>query len=198
MTFKGHKSMIWTMCEIKGNKLMTGGSDKIVKIWDVNTKKEENEFFKGDNEISVLLQLKNEKIILCCGSKLLLFDFKTKKEEKKLDIPSGVWAIIQLKNENIVAGLGNGNLAIIDEKELIIKKILDNGHKRSVTCVIELDNGKIVSASDTENDMILWDLEDSSKKYIIQGHTNVVLALTFISGTKFASTSDDKTLKIWE
>ena len=190
--------MIWTMCEIQGNKLITGGSDKIVKIWDVNTKKEEGEFYKGDTEISVSLQLKSGKIILCCGSKLLLFDFKTKKEEKKLDIPSGVWAILQLKNEDIVAGLGNGNVVVIDEKEFKIKKTFDNGHKRSVTCVIELDNNKIVSACDTENDMILWDLEDPTKKYIIQGHTNVVLALTFISGKKFASTSDDKTLKIWE
>ena len=198
MTFTGHKSMIWTMTEIQGNKLMTGGSDKIVKIWDVNTQKEEGEFYKGNNEISVSLQLKSGKIVLCCGTKLILFDYDTKKEEKNLDIPSGVWAITQLKNGDILAGLGNGNLAVIDEKELTIKKTLDNGHKRSCTCVIELDNSKVVSACDTENDLILWDLTDPTKKYVIQGHTAPVLALTFISGRKFASTSEDKTLKIWE
>ena len=199
ITLTGHTSMIWTINEIKENKLISGSSDKTCKIWDLNTKKEECELYKGNEEISVTIQLKNEKVLICCGRKLLQFDIKTKKEEKSLDVGKGIWSIVELFNGDIAAGLGDGTIIVIGcENELKIKNTLNEGHTKSVSSLIELENGKIVSASDNENDMILWDVKDQSVKYIIQGHTDFVKSLALISGKKFVSVSKDKTLRIWE
>lgn len=39
MTLEGHKSMVWALNEVSGNKLISGGSDKRALIWDLNEKK---------------------------------------------------------------------------------------------------------------------------------------------------------------
>ena len=199
MTLTGHTSMIWTINEIKNNKLISGSSDKTCKIWDLNEKKEEYELYKGNEEISVTIQLKNGKVLICCGKKLIQFNIENKKVEKSLNVPKGIWSIIELSNGDLVAGLGYGIIIIIGcENELKIKNTLSDGHTKSVSSLIELENGKVVSASDSENDMILWDLKNQSVKYIIQGHTNCIRSLAVISGNKFVSVSKDKSLKIWE
>lgn len=39
MTLEGHKSMIWCLNEIKGNKVITGSSDNTAVVWDLSAKK---------------------------------------------------------------------------------------------------------------------------------------------------------------
>ena len=196
MTLTGHKSMIWCINEIKGNKLISGSSDNTAIIWNLNEKKFDFELFK-DKEISVAIQLKTGKVLLCSSDKLILFELETKKQLTSYEIKPGVWCIRELSNGNVAAGYGNGDIAILEiGKEIIVKTLL-KGHKKTINSIIELDNHKLVSSSD-ENDMILWDLADPESKYIIKGHSNNIACLAYLKGTQFASVSLDKTLKIWE
>ena len=196
MTLAGHTSMIWCINEIKGNKLISGSSDNRAIIWDLNKKKQDFELIK-DKEISVALQLKTGKVLLCSASKLLLFDLDSKKQLTSFEIKPGVWSIKELSNGNVAAGYGNGEVGILEiGNEIKVKTIL-KGHKKTINSIIELDNHKLVTSSD-ENNMLLWDLNDPEAKYIIEGHTNNIACLTHIVGNKFASVSLDKTLKIWE
>ena len=196
MTLTGHTSMIWCINEIKGNKLISGSSDNRAIIWDLNKKKQDFELIK-DKEISVALQLKTGKVLLCSASKLLLFDLDSKKQLTSFEIKPGVWSIKELSNGNVAAGYGNGEVGILEiGNEIKVKTIL-KGHKKTINSIIELDNHKLVTSSD-ENNMILWDLNDPEAKYIIEGHTNNIACLTHLIGNKFVSVSLDKTLKIWE
>ena len=196
MTLTGHTSMIWCINEIKGNKVISGSSDNRAIIWDLNKKKLDFELIK-DKEISVALQLKTGKVLLCSASKLLLFDLDSKKQLTSFEIKPGVWSIKELSNGNVAAGYGNGEVDILEIGNEIKEKIILKGHKKTINSIIELDNHKLVTSSD-ENNMILWNLNDPEAKYIIEGHTNNVSCLTHLSGNKFASVSLDKTLKIWE
>ena len=196
MTLSGHNSMIWCINEITGNKVISGSSDNRAIIWDLNKKKLDFELIK-DKEISVALQLKTGKVLLCSASKLLLFDLDSKKQLTSFEIKPGVWSIKELSNGNVAAGYGNGEVGILEIGNEIKEKTILKGHKKTVNSIIELDNHKLVTSSD-ENNMILWDLNDPEAKYIIEGHTNNVSCLTHLSGNKFASVSLDKTLKIWE
>ena len=196
MTLSGHKSMIWCINEIKGNKVITGSSDNTAIIWDLNNKKLDFELFK-DKEISVVLQLKTGKVLLCSSEKLILFDLDTKKQLTSLEIKSGVWSIKELSNGNVAAGYGNGEIGILEIGNEIKVKLILKGHKRTVNSIIELSNHKLVTSSD-ENNMILWDLTDPEAKYIIEGHTDKISCLAHLNGNKFVSASSDKTLKVWE
>lgn len=196
MTLSGHKSMIWCINEIKGNKVISGSSDNTAVIWDLNAKKFDFELFK-DKEISVVLQLKSGKVLLCSSDKLILFDLESKKQLTSYEIKPGVWSIKELSDGTVAAGYGNGDVAILEVGNEIKVKILLKGHKKTVNCIIELENHKLVTSSD-ENNMILWDLNDPESKYFIEGHTNNVACLAHLGGNRFASSSLDNTLKIWE
>ena len=196
MTLTGHKSMIWCINEIKENKVISGSSDNRAVIWDLNEKKLDFELYKN-KEISVVLQLKTGKVLLCSADKLILFDLDSKKQLTNYEIKPGIWSIIELSDGTVAAGYGNGDIGILTIGDEIKEKLLLKGHKKTVNSIIELDNHKIVSSSD-ENNMILWDLEDPEGKYFIKGHTNNINCLTHLYGNRFASVSLDKTLKIWE
>lgn len=194
----GHKSMIWCISEVKKNKLISGADDRTLKLWDLNSNKFEDDLYKGNNEVSAAIQLKTGKILLSSGAHLMLYNLESKNEEKSLEIASGIWCLKELKDGTVAAGLGNGDVIIVDiSGEITIKTKFKKGHKNAVCSIIELDNGKIVTAAD-ENNLLIWDPKDVDAMYAIEGHTDNITGLAFISGTKFASVSKDKTLKIWE
>ena len=196
MTLTGHKSMIWCINEIKGNKVISGSSDNRALIWDLNQKKLDFELFK-DKEISVVIQLKTGNVLLCSDKKLILFDIDSKKQLTNFEIKPGVWSIRELSNGCVAAGYGNGDVGILEiGKEINVKTVL-KGHKKTVNCIIELENHKLITSSD-EHDMILWDLDDPESKYIIKGHENNISCIAHLGGNKFISASFDKTIKIWE
>ena len=196
MTLSGHKSMIWSINEIKGNKVISGSSDNTALIWDLSKGKLDFELFK-DKEISVVLQLKTDKILLCSSDQLILFDLDSKKKLTSLQIKPGVWSIKELSDGTVATGYGNGDVAILEVGNEIKVKTVLKGHGKTVNAIIELGNHKLVTASDEKN-MILWDLTDPESKYFIEGHNDNVTCLAYLGGNKFVSSSLDNTLKVWE
>ena len=196
MTLTGHTSMIWCLNEIQGNKLISGSSDNRAIIWDLNQKKLDFELYK-DKEISVAIQLKTGKVLLCSSNKLILFYLESKKQLTSLEIKPGIWSIKELTDGTVAAGYGNGDIGILEVGDEIKVKTILKGHKKTVNFIIELGNHKLVSSSDEEK-MILWDLADPTLLYFIEGHTKNITSLALLSGNKFVSVSMDKTLKIWE
>ena len=196
MTLEGHTSMIWALNEVAGNKLISGGSDKRALIWDMNKKKLDFELYK-DKEITVVLQLKTGKVLICSENNLCLFDLDSKQKLASIEVKTGIWAIRELKDGTVAIGQGNGDISILEVDNDIKIKFVLKGHKRAINSIIQLDNYKVVTSGD-ENNMILWDLKDPEAKFFIEGHTNKVSGLAHIGGNKFVSVSQDKTLKVWE
>ena len=196
MTLEGHTSMIWALNEVAGNKLISGGSDKRALIWDMNEKKLDFELYK-DKEITVVLQLKTGKVLICSENNICLFDLDSKQKLASIEVKTGIWAIRELKDGTVAIGQGNGDISILEVDNDIKIKFVLKGHKRAINSIIQLDNYKVVTSGD-ENNMILWDLKDPEAKFFIEGHTNKVSGLAHIGGNKFVSVSQDKTLKVWE
>ena len=196
MTLEGHTSMIWALNEVAGNKLISGGSDKRALIWDMNEKKLDFELYK-DKEITVVLQLKTGKVLICSENNLCLFDLDSKQKLASIEVKTGIWAIRELKDGTVAIGQGNGDISILEVDNDIKIKFVLKGHKRAINSIIQLDNYKVVTSGD-ENNMILWDLKDPEAKFFIEGHTNKVSGVAHIGGNKFVSVSQDKTLKVWE
>ena len=194
-TLEGHTSIIWDIKYLGNNKIISGGDDNTSKLWDLN-KKTHEEFFKAKKHVSVVCPLKNKKILLAVGNNILLFDLETKKQESFLEVTA--WALKELKNGDVVAGLGKGLIYLLKiTDEITIKAKFPQGHKKTVGSIIELDDGRLVSMAD-ENDLILWDINDLESMYILKGHNEMVTGLCFVAGNKFVSVSKDQILKIWE
>ena len=196
MTLEGHKSMIWALNEVNGNKLISGGSDKRALIWDLNEKKLDFELY-NDREITVVLQLKSEKVLVCSENNLCLFELSSKQKLASIEVKTGIWCIKELIDGTVAIGQGNGDISILEVRNDIRIKFVLKGHKKAINSIIQLDNKKLVTAGD-ENNIILWDLNDPEAKYFIEGHTNKVSGLAHLGGNKFLSVSQDQTLKVWE
>ena len=157
---------------------------------------ENNTIYKA-GEISVVLPLKNGKVLVCSETDLCLFDLTTKQKLTSIDIPTGIWSIKELYNGDVAVGQGNGDISILEIGNEIKIKLVLKGHKKTINFIIELDNHKLVTAGDEIN-MILWNLKDPEAKYFIEGHSENVTALANLGSNKFISASKDKTIKVWE
>ena len=197
-SLKGHTSYIWTINELKNNKLISGSDDKQCKVWDLKKLKEDFTLYKSHREISAVIQLKTEKILLCSGRQMLLFDLKTKNQETCMEIKNGAWVLKELANDDVVVGQGKGIVSLIKvTDELQIKATFKVYHTRTISLCVELENLKIITAGD-ENDLVMYDVNDMDSMFIIKGHSEPITALTKINNMSFATVSKDKTLKVWE
>ena len=194
-TLEGHTSIVWDLKYMEKDKLISGADDNTSKIWNLKDKKNET-LYKSKKQISSVVYLGDNKVILASGKNVFLFNLDTKDQESVLDVPA--WYLLKLKNGDVAAGLGNGLLYILQiTDEITVKTKFPKGHKKIINLIIELDNNKLVTCSD-ENDLILWDINDPESIYMIKGHNDLIKGLCHIEGNKFASVSKDNTLKIWE
>ena len=194
-TYEGHTSIVWDIKYLGNNQLISGADDNTSILWDLEKKTHEI-FYQAKKNVSVICPLKNNKILLAVGNNILLFDLPTKKQESFLEVTA--WALTQLKNGDVAAGLGKGLIYILQiTDEIIVKTELPQAHKKTVNTIIELDDGRLVSMAD-ENDLILWDIKDPESVYMLKGHNDMTTGLCYVGGDKFVSVSRDNTLKIWE
>lgn len=192
---EGHTSIVWDVKYLGNNKLISGSDDNTSILWDLE-KKTHEEFYKAKKNVSVICPLKNNKVLLAVGNNILLFDLETKKQESFLEVTA--WALTELKNGDVAAGLGKGLIYILKiTDEIIVKTEFPQAHKKTVSAIIELDDGRLVSMAD-ENDLIMWDINEPESIYMITGHNAMTTGLCCVDGNKFVSVSKDKTLKIWE
>ena len=194
-SLEGHTGTIWDIIYIGNDKLISGSDDNSSFIWDLKNKTYEV-LFRAKKNISSIVLLDNNRVLLACGKNIFLFNINTKEQLNVLDVST--WSLKKLKNGNVAAGLGNGLLYLLQiADEIQVKLKFAKGHSKVINIIIELENNKLVTYSD-ENDLILWDVNDPESIYMIQGHTNIVTGLCLIEGNKFATVSEDNTLKIWE
>jgi len=121
--------MIWSINEIKDDKVISGSSDNTALVWDLKSKKLDFELYK-DKEISVIIQLKTGNVLLCSNDKLILFDLKSKKQLTKYEIKPGVWSIRELSDGTVAGGFGNGDIGILEVGNEIKIKLTLKGHKK--------------------------------------------------------------------
>ena len=116
--------------------------------------------------------------------------------EAEINVGCCIWSLIELKDGRIAAGLGNGDVHIIDiaSKKSVIEY---KGHIKTVNCLLEIEGGRLISGSD-DGSIIMWNLEDPNEKYVFEnGHTSPVCSLIKLGDYKIASASKES-IKIWE
>ena len=180
-----YKGNIYCLIKTPKGHVISGGHDKMIRIWDIENKKCINSLEGHTSTIWDIKYVGNDKLISGSDDDTsLIWDLKNNTHE------------LLFKGK---AGLGKGILNILEiTDEILVKLEFKKGHSKAVNLVIELENNKLVSYSDGNDDLILWDVNEPESTYMIKGHTKHVKGLCLIERNKFASVSSDNTLKIWE
>jgi WD40 repeat protein len=182
-----------------GQLLVTGSSDKTIRIWEMNSSKLLKQFsFSTEEVTSIAISADGSEV--AAGNevgqirfwKLTSDDEHTKSNETKEML--NCVAISPDGNRHAAAGKDQ-TIRIYDSEGNVLKTL--KGHKTSVNSMVFIDNNKLASGGD--RDIYIWNVDKEEDPKILKGHSSVVLALVLSSdGKTLYSASLDRTMKAWD
>ena len=210
LELKGHKSAVWTLLENSEGYLISGGSDNIIKIWNVKNKKENSLInIKGHKgAIYSICELEKNKIISGSDDKTIKiwkFDLNDKKNPYQcvLDLHdpnnSKIKSLVYLNRTNTILTGNDDNFIKIyslSQRTQVVTNILE-GHSCTVWCLLPFYEDTMLASGSSDNSIKIWDLINWGYIYSLEGHENTISSLVMLKNEFIGSSSWDNTCKIW-
>ena len=187
-----------------GTKVVSGSSDKTVRIWDINTG-ELLKTLEGHtyNVNSVAITPDGTKVVSGSSDKTVrIWDINTgellKTLEGHTDIVGSV--VVTCDGEKVVSGAWSHDNTIrvwdLNTGDLICK-FKGNAHRHE-SLVLTHDD-KVLAPDAYYKTIKIWDLKTGELLKTLEGLTSTIESIAITpDGTKVVSGSDDKTIKIWD
>jgi WD40 repeat protein len=198
----GHDGEV-TCCKYSndGMRIVSGSSDRSVKIWDSISNAEIFTFDGHEGRVNACSFSKDDKLIVSASEDktIKIWDINNRMEKFTLKGHNGPVNDCSFSNDckKVVSASEDKTVKIWDVETGEELVSLDK-HRMSVnSCEFSRDGSLVVSASD-DNSIILWDVVN--KKFIscLNGHEKPVYSCSFSpKGDQIVSASEDKTLRIW-
>ena len=174
----------------KNNKIISGGKDKIICIWDLETNsllsKLDKKLLKCGEIMAIEIHPFTDEIFAVDKIKNLKYYNLEKDLVKKIPLKNkeGFYYLkISSKGNKIVTCGADGELFVIDYKTKKSKKFI--GHTDTVSCAVFSKEEKILYSSSFDKKIIIWDIKNGSIitkiknisgiKVICLGKTNDIL-----------------------
>jgi WD40 repeat protein len=190
-----------------GTRIVSGGSDKTLRLWDAKTGKPDGQPWKGHNGMVTCVAFNQDGTRIISGDAegtLYLWNAKTGKPiglplKGHLDWITSV--AFSLDGTRIVSGSWDRTLRLWDAHTGQPIGHPLKGHLDRVSSVAfspdSPDGSHIVSGSD-DTTLRLWNT-DTGKSDELKGHEKMVSSVAFSpDGTRIVSGSWDKTLRLWD
>ena len=207
---KGHKSAVWALIENSEDYLISGGSDNVIKIWDIQNRKENSLItIKGHKgTIYSICEFEKDKII--SGSddmsiKIWQFNLNNKKNPYQCILNlldpnnSKIKSLIYIPKSNAILTGNDDNFIKIyslSNKVQYVTNILE-GHSCTVWCLVPFYEDTMLASGSSDNSIRIWDLMNWRCLYSLEGHENTISSLVLLRNEFLGSSSWDCTCKIW-
>ncbi|OCL93957.1 caspase family protein [Aliarcobacter thereius] len=202
-TLNGHNDNINSIAISPDNKyLVSGGLDKTIKIWDINSGKLLNTLYGHTDRIWTITISKNSKYIISgsADKTIKIWDFNSGKLLNTLKgHTSSVNSIaISPDSKYLFSGSLDKTIKIWDINSAKLLNTL-YGHSSGVlTIKISPDNKYLFSGS-FDKTIKIWDINSAKLLNTLHGHSRAILTIAISSDSKYLfSGSADKTIKIWD
>lgn len=198
-TLSGHKSSIWTLLECKDGILVSGSSDKTIKLWAVEGGTNIGSLIGHKDTVYALTELNNS--LIASGSEDRTIRIWNRKENKCITVLSGhngkITSLTVLLDNCLISGSDDNSLMLwsINEGTSIGKLI---GHGCTVWCSLAFDDGITIASGSSDNLIKLWDLNQMKCISTFEGHENTISHLILLSNGYLASVSWDASIKFWD
>jgi glucose repression regulatory protein TUP1 len=177
-----------------GAYLATGAEDKVIRVWDINSRTIKHQFTGHEQDIYSLDFARNGRII-ASGSgdrSVRLWDLETNKMVLNLSIEDGVTTVaISPDNRFVAAGSLDKSVRVWDANTgaLVVRLEGEYGHKDSVYSVAFAPNGDRLVSGSLDKTIKMWELTSPPSRGMIQGAPPGGKCIRTFEGHKVSYTS---------
>jgi WD40 repeat protein/serine/threonine protein kinase/tetratricopeptide (TPR) repeat protein len=202
-SFVGHTGLIMSLAvNADGSRIVSGGTDKSIKLWDVRTGKETRTIVGHANTVSsVAFSLDGKKI--ASGSydgTAKIWDATTGEIISTLNGNTG-WVFcvaFSPDSKQLVCGNQDHSYQLWDVATEQ-KTVTLTGHKNIGWSVAFSPDGRQIATGSWDDTIKLWDVKTGNATATLQGHTSSISSVGFNpDGTRIVSGCADNTLKVWD
>ena len=196
-SLSSHSKPVLTIAELQNGKLISGGLDNIVIIWDKdpNGSYFEAQRIKDKNAIVKIIPLENNKFAFVSENIIrIMIQKEIKKENQDSKDLNDVF------DELVI----DKNLETDEDPFIVCYKL--SKHVGRIKCLLLMKNGYLISGGSDmgkkkDNSILIWkpnNLDGFFHIQTLEGHKSDINALIELKDGRLASSSKDRTIRIWK
>jgi WD40 repeat protein len=200
---EGHNMSAWSVTFLNdGKHVLSGGFDKHILLWNLETHELEHVFDGHTDGVLALATLSDGKrfISVSWDRTAILWDLETHKEIRRFSGHTNwIWGIALAPDEQSFLTVSADQTMILWDINTgkPIRRFL--GHDDSVLSVAFSPDGKLAVSSGRDNRVLLWDVASGKPMRRFLGHTNWVRAIDFSRDGEYLVTGgNDRSILRWE
>jgi WD40 repeat protein len=200
-TLSGHTDAVWAVAlSPDGRRLVSGGADHLIKIWDLQTGQVLSSLSGHTDAIrAIALSPDGQTLVSGSGDRTIkIWNLKTSKLTSTLEEVSPIWSVaFSPDGQTLVSGNGTGTLNFW---QMSSGKLLYTiqGHTDLIFSVAVSPDGHTVATGSLDKTIKLWNLQ-TGKLLRTLPDPSVVRSVAFSpDGQTLASGSWDQTIKLWD
>jgi len=200
-TIRGPKGKIRAIAFFKDGRRVVTGSERTLRIWDVQTETLERMFEAHGRVLSVAVS-PDDKQIACSGDYKTIIIWSVKNNRKALDPLMGHSDWVQSvcfspDGKRLASGSRDKTVIVWDAQNGKVLSILL--HHSWVWCVAFSPDGLRLASGSSDNTIRVWQTTDAELILKIDAHQSWVRCVVWSpDGQQLVSASDDQTVRFWE
>ncbi|WP_293125327.1 SMI1/KNR4 family protein [Microcoleus sp. bin38.metabat.b11b12b14.051] len=202
-TFRGHSDSVYAIAFTPdGQTLASGGADRTIKIWDLNTGQEICTLTEHTDAVVSLIASPDGKTLLSgsADNTIKIWNLSTSQVIHTLTghTCSVLCLAISPDGTRLASGAADSTIIVWDLNTYEVIHTLI-GHNHTVLSVAISPDGKTLASASADTSIKLWDLESGTEIRTLEANCGLVFAVRFHpSGQMLASVHEqDKSVKFW-
>jgi WD40 repeat protein len=202
MTLRGHQDEIHSIALSQdGKRIVSGSSDKTIKVWDAATGAELITIASGyENEVTCVVFSPDGKLIVSSSEydpNIKVWDAATGAEVKKLcGHEYGASCVGFSPNGSRIVSGSDDDTAKVWDAETGNELMTLQGHESGCTSVAYSSDGNLIVSGDNEGEIRVWDALSGNKVMTLSQHW--VSSVSFSPDGKYILSGGENDVKIWD